>query len=323
MNAEPTPTPPHPAHDAGAVLEEITATIRVRLAHVLGLGGMPPWTLARHVTASALRNDCAGQAAKIAYSLLFALFPFIIFLTTLPAFLPTPNLLDIVMHAAERVVPDAALNYVQRNVHDLLTHERSGLLSVSFLVALLAGSGAVMAVMDSLNRAYGIRETRPLWRVQGTAVLLSFSLTTFTITALALMVVGSQIGSLLANQAGFGPTFHAFWTVLRWPAVVVILMAAMATVYYVGPDLRQGWRWVTPGAMFAVIGWIAGSLGFSYYVRHFGHYGQLHGGFAAVIVLMTWMYLSGLFVILGGEINAKIEHGSPHGRAPGHRKRLR
>lgn len=328
--SDPSPTPRDTATDHKSPvrrsaestlseLNEITETIRVRLLHVLGLGGVPPWVLAKRVIAAAARNDAFGQAAKMSYSLLFALFPFLIFLTTIPAFLPVPNLLDTVMQGAERVVPDAALSYVHRNIQALLGQERSGLLSITFLITMWAASNALMAVMDSLNRAYGIHEQRPYWKMAGTAIVLSVGLTTFTLVAIVLMMLGSQIGSLLAVQAGFGPTFHVLWTVLRWPAVVVILMIAMAVVYYFGPDLRQGWRWVTPGAIFAVVGWIVASLGFSYYVRHFGNYGQLHGSFASVIMLMTWLYLSGLFVILGGEINAKIEHGSPHGRDPGHR----
>jgi len=321
-NAAPGGEPPAPRGSDSPLAElgEITETIRVRLLHVLGLGGVPPWVLAKRVTAAALRNDAFGQAAKVSYSLLFALFPFMIFLTTVPALLPVPNLLDIFMRGAERVVPDAALSYVQRNIQVLLGDERSGLASITFLVTLWAASNALMAVMDSINRAYGIEERRPWWKLVSTSMLLSIGLTTFTLVAIVLMVLGSQIGSLLAVQAGFGPTFHALWTMLRWPAVVVILMVAMAAVYYFGPDLRQGWRWVTPGAIFAVVGWIVASLGFSYYVRHFARYDQLHGSFASVIMLMTWMYLSGLFVILGGEINAKIEHGSPHGREPGHRQ---
>jgi membrane protein len=302
-------------------LAEITEQIGVGIRHVLGLGGVPPHVLVRRVTAAAMRNDALGQASKMSYSLLFALFPFLIFLTTVPAFLPVPNLLDILMRAAEQIVPDASLHYVQRNVQSLLGSERSGLLWLSFGVTLYAASNALMAIMDSLNRAYAIQERRPYWRVLGTAALLSIGLTTFTMTAVILMVLGAQIGSLLAYQAGFGPTFHAIWILLRWPTVILILMVAMAAVYYFGPDLRQGWRWMTPGAIFAIIGWIAASLGFSYYVRHFGHYDQLHGSFASIIVLMIWLYLSGLFVILGGEINAKIEHGSPLGRKPGHRDR--
>lgn len=317
-SGESKPRDPH-AHRKGDLVE-LTEQIGVGLLHVLGLGGVHPLVLVHRVSAAAMRNDVLGQASKVAYSLLFALFPFLIFITTIPAFLPVPDLLGLVMRGAQQIVPDASLDYVQRNILTLLGQERRGLLGLSFLVTLWASSNALMAVMDSLNRAYGIRERRPFWKAFGTAALLAIGLTTFTMTAVILMVLGSQIGSLLANDAGFGPTFHAAWILLRWPAVVFVLMVAMATVYYFGPDLDQGWRWMTPGAIFAVVGWIAASLGFSYYVRHFGNYGQLHGSFAAVLVLMVWMYLSGLFVILGGEINAKIEHGSPHGRAPGSRK---
>jgi membrane protein len=296
---------------------DVVHTLRVRLLHVLGLGGLGPWQLTKRVTRSALANDCLGQAAKIAYSLLFALFPFLIFLTSVPAFLPVPSLLDQVLEAANRVVPLEALELVQTNLRDLLTRERSGLLAVTLLVALGAGSGAVMAVMDSLNRAYGIRERRPAWLVQGTALLLTIGLTVFGIAA---VTFGTGVGAWLAHQADIGPgLLHTFADPLRWPVVVVLLMFGVAVIYYFGPDLRQGWRWVTPGAIFAVIGWIVASVAFSRYVGVFGRYNQLHGSIGAVILLLTWMYMTGLFVILGGEINAKIEHASPHGRAPGRR----
>lgn len=312
---------PSSHHGEDSHLAGVGENIRVRLRHVLGLGGVPPWTLVKRVAAAAARNDALGQAAKVSYSLLFALFPFMIFLTSVPAFLPVPNLLDVLMRGADRVVPDTALSYVQRNIQVLLEQERSGLLAITFVVSMWAASRALGTVMESINRAYGLDERRPWWKRMGTAVLLSVGLTTFALVAVVLMLLGSQIGSLLAVQAGFGPTFHTLWTLLRWPVVVLVLMVAMAALYYFGPDLRQSWRWMTPGAIFAVIGWILASLGFSYYVRHFARYDQLHGSFASVIMLMTWMYLSALFVILGGEINAKIEHGSPHGRQPGHRDR--
>lgn len=297
---------------------EITRAIRVRLLHVLGLGGIGPWDLTKRVAASALKNDCLGQAAKIAYSLLFALFPFLLFLTTLPAFLPVPDLLEDLLIGAEQIVPGQALQLVQSNIRDLLTRERSGLLALTLLVALGAGSSAMMAVMDSLNRAYGIRERRPFWLFQGTALVLTVGLTTFGVAAAAL---GSGVFGWLTDQANIGPgVLQAITDPLRWPVVVVLLMFGTAVIYYFGPDLRQHWKWMTPGAIFAVIGWVVASLLFTRYVGAFGRYNQLHGSLGAVIVLLTWMYMTGLFVILGGEINAKIEHASPLGRQPGRRR---
>lgn len=296
----------------------ITRAIRVRLAHVLGLGGIGPWDLTKRVTASALRNDCLGQAAKIAYSMLFALFPFLLFLTTLPAFLPIPDVLQDLLDGAQQVVPGDALELVQGNIRDLLTRGRSGLLAITLLVALGAGSSAMMAVMDSLNRAYGIRERRPFWRFYGTALVLTVGLTVFGIGAAAF---GTGVIAWLKDQAHIGPgLIHMTTDPLRWPVVIILLMVGTATIYYFGPDLRQGWKWMTPGAIFAVVGWIVASLLFRRYVGAFGQYNQLHGSLGAVIVLLTWMYMTGLFVILGGEINAKIEHASPLGRQPGRRR---
>jgi membrane protein len=96
-----------------------------------------------------------------------------------------------------------------------------------------------------------------------------------------------------------------------------LLIVAIALVYYVAPDVEQKWKWITPGSVVAVIGWIVASLGFSYYVNHFGSYNATYGSIGAVIVLLTWMYVSGFFILVGGEINAQIEHAAPSGKAPG------
>jgi membrane protein len=107
------------------------------------------------------------------------------------------------------------------------------------------------------------------------------------------------------------------WNVLRWSVIVGLLIVVMALVYYLAPDVEQQWQWITPGSIVAVLGWLLASLGFSYYVNHFGSYNATYGSIGAVIVLLTWMYVSGFFVLVGGEINAEIEHASASGKDPG------
>lgn len=284
---------------------------------VLFLGGLGVTELARRVGREIQQDDCLGRAAQLAYYFLFALFPFFLVLITLLGYLPIPNLLDRLMDLLAQMLPGDALSLVQDHVRDLVTGERGGLLSFGLLAALWTSSSAVTAIMEGLNRAYDVDEGRPFWKVRGLAILLTIGLSIFIIVSLVLLTFGPQIGGWVADQVGLGRVFQIAWNVLRWPVIVGLLIVAMALVYYLAPDVEQSWQWITPGSIVAVVGWLLASLGFSFYVNHFGSYNATYGSIGAVIVLLTWMYVSGLFVLVGGEINAEIEHASDSGKEPG------
>jgi membrane protein len=284
---------------------------------VLFLGGLSVKELARRVVHEVQKDDCLGRAAQLAYYFLFALFPFFLFLTTLLGYLPIPDLLDRLLETLAQMLPGDALKLVQDNVRELVTGQRGGLLSFGILAALWTSSSAVTAIMDGLNRAYDVDEGRPFWKVRGLALLLTVGLSLFMIVSLVLLTFGPQIGGWIADQVGLGRIFQTAWNVLRWPVIVGLLIVAMALVYYVAPDVEQSWQWITPGSIMAVVGWLLASLGFSFYVNQFGSYNATYGSIGAVIVLLTWMYVSGFFVLVGGEINAEIEHASSSGKDPG------
>lgn len=209
---------------------------------------------------------------------------------------------------------------IRDNVADLITKPRGGLLSFSILFALFLASSAVAAIGEALNRAYGVRESRPLWRVRGTAMVLTVVLAGLAIGSNALLIFGPEVGGWLAGRLGVGEAFHAVWPFIRWPIVVYLLMLSAALVYYYTPDVEQQWRWITPGSVLAVLAWIAVSLGFRYYVDNFGRYNATYGSIGAIIVLLTWLYMSGLMLLIGGEINAEIEHAAKGGKGPGEKR---
>ena len=281
------------------------------------LGGLGVTELARRVVHEIQKDDCLGRAAQLAYYFLFALFPFFLVLITLLGYLPIPNLMDRLMDMLAQMLPGDALSLVQDHVRELVNGERGGLLSFGLLAALWTSSSAMTAIMDSLNRAYDVEEGRPFWKVRGLAILLTVGLSVFLIVSLVLLTFGPQIGGWIADQVGLGRVFQIAWNVLRWPVIVGLLIGAMALIYYLAPDVEQSWQWITPGAVVAILGWLVASLGFSYYVNHFGSYNATYGSIGAVIVLLTWMYVSGFFVLVGGEINAEIEHASSSGKDPG------
>jgi membrane protein len=296
------------------------ATLGEQLREVWELGGLSAKELARRVIREIQHDDCTGRAAELAYYFLFALFPFFLFLTTLLGYLPVPNLLDRILELLAQFLPGEALTLIQDNVRQLVTDQRGGLLSFGFLAALWTSSSAITAVMEGLNRAYEVEEERPFWKVRGLAVLLTIGLSLLIIVAMILLTFGPQIGGWIAGYMGLGSLFEVAWNLLRWPVVVCFLIFAMAVLYYVGPDVEQEWKWITPGSVWAVLGWIVAALGFAFYVNNFGSYNKTYGSIGAVIVLLTWMYVAGFIILVGGEINSEIEHAAPGGKAPGEKQ---
>jgi membrane protein len=261
-------------------------------------------------------NDNAiGQAAQLAYYFLFALFPFLLFLITLLGFLPLA--MDEIMSLLANVMPADVISLVQENVSTLVIQQRGGLLSFGILTALWTSSSAVVAIIDNLNHAYGVQEGRPIWKVWGIALLLVLGLSGLLMVSVVLLIFGPQIGGLLAYYIGLGAEFEVIWNIARWPIIIAFLIVAMANIYYFAPDVEQKWKWITPGSIFAILAWIGVSLGFSVYVSQFGSYNKIYGSIGTFIVLMTWMYLMGFVILVGGEINAEIEHAAQLGKDPG------
>ena len=262
-------------------------------------------------------DDCLGWAAQLAYYLLFAVFPFLLFLTALLGFLPIPNLMERLLAGLAMVLPGEAVTLLQDTIRQLVTEQKGGLLSFGILAALWSSSSAVVAITAALNQAYDVEEGRPWWKVRGIALLLTMGLSLFLLLAVVLLIFGPQLGRGLASLVGLGSAFETTWNILRWPVSAGLLMVALALVYYFAPDVEQPWQWITPGAVLAVLATLLVSLGFSLYVSHFGSYNKTYGSLGAVIVFLTWLYLTGLCVLVGGEINAEIAHAAPEGKAPG------
>jgi membrane protein len=296
------------------------SALKEQFSQIFRLGGLSVKELARRVWRQMQEDDVTGYAAQLAYYFLFSLFPFFLFLTALLGYIPIPNLMDQIMDLLGQVLPGDALRLVQSNVKTLVSQQHGGLLSFGIILALWTASSAIAAISDALNRAYGVQEGRPFWRVRGAAILLTIGLSLFIVVSMALLIFGPQIGGWLADKIGLGEAFSVFWNIVRWPVIVVLMILAMAFLYYFTPDVEQDWKWITPGSVFAVVGWLIVSLGFAYYVNNFASYNATYGSIGAVIVLLIWMYLTGLLILIGGEINSEIEHAAAGGKEPGQKE---
>ena len=158
---------------------------------------------------------------------------------------------------------------------------------------------------------YGVRESRPWWRVRVTAVVLTAALVVLIVSALVLMFYGGEIGAGIADYFHQRGLFTTIWTHSQVPVALVFALFAFAPIYYFAPDLYdQKWYWITPGSVIGILLWILVSLLLRVYLGQFNNYSLTYGSLGAVIILMLWFYLTGVAILLGGKINAEIENAA-------------
>jgi membrane protein len=273
--------------------------------------------LAKRTIKGSINDNLLDLAAQQAYYFFFALFPAILTLISIASFFPIANLVDDSVNMLGRVVPGDVLTVITDQMTKISQSNRGGVLTFAFVLTLWSTSGAMVSIITTLNAAYGITEGRPLWKVRLTALALTIGMAIFILASMALVLVGPTFGEHLANRLGLGPAFKWAWWILQWPVVFALVATAIGIVYYFAPDAEQDWAWITPGSIVATLLWVLVSLAFKLYITYFGNYNETYGTLGAFIVLLTWFYLSGLSILVGAEMNAEIEHASPHGKNPG------
>jgi membrane protein len=266
-----------------------------------------------------MADNGLGLAAQLAYYFFLALFPALLFLVALLSLFPLENLLDTITSTLARVAPREVIKIVQDQIIAIARDGTGGLLTLGMLGTIWSTSAGVSAIIDALNQAYDLRESRPWWKVKLVALGLTVALAVFILVSTTLVVAGPSLAETVARWFGLGQVFTWTWTILQWPVVFLLVSFAIAMVYFAAPDARQEWIWITPGSLVATFLWLVSSLGFKVYVTNFGSYNATYGTLGGVIVLLLWFYVSGLAILAGAELNAEIEHASPHGKDPGER----
>jgi membrane protein len=275
------------------------------------------WTgILKRTSAGVYHGHCLGWAAELAYFFFLALFPALLFVVSLASFLPVQALIDRILDTFVRFAPGDVVA-IARNQLVQITHERhAGLLAISFIGTIWSTSSGMTAIIETLNQTYHITEGRPWWRVRLTAIALTIALAGFTLISFALVMVGPDLADQVASGLGLGTLFMRGWTIVQWPAAFALVATALGFVFHFAPDVRQKWVWLTPGSVTATALWLLSSLGFKWYVLHFGNYQKTYGAIGGVIVALLWFYFSGLAVLVGAQLNAVIEEASTDGNLP-------
>lgn len=280
------------------------------------LGGLTVRELASRVWAEIWADEVTERAAALSYYFLFALFPALLFLVALLGLLPIPNLMDRLMEYGRQMLPPDAASIVDKTLTEIVRGARGGLLSIGALATLWAASNGMASVITALNVVYDVDDPRPWWKRRLVAVVLTLAFSLFILTSLVLLVFGPKIGAAVAGRLGLGGLFTLVWNVVSVPVVVLLALTGIGLVYVLAPAVKQHWRWVTPGSALALVLWLGMSWGLRAYVGRFADYNTTYGSIGGVILLLLWLYLTGVVLLLGAEVNAEIEHAAAHRGEP-------
>jgi membrane protein len=286
---------------------------------------VPVTELIKRTAREIVDDDCLGLAAQLAFYFVLAVFPALLFLVALLGFLPAQGALDNMIAGLASVAPDEVIQIIRSQRDQLTSHGSGSILTIGILGALWSSSAAVMAMVDTLNRAYDIEEGRPWWKVRLLAIGLTAALAVFLLIAFTLIVAGPAIAAWLDGLMG-GGVFVTLWRIVYWPFAFLMVVVAIDLIYYFAPDADSEWVWISPGSLLATLLWVGASVGFRFYIGRFGTYNATYGTIGAAIVLMLWFYLTGFSILTGAELNAEIDHALPVPSAerqrPGVRKKI-
>ena len=258
--------------------------------------------------AAMLRDDLTGRAAQLAYYFFFALFPALIAASALLglAAQSASDLNEQLLSYFATVIPPSAYKIVTDTFHQT-THASTGSkVLLGALVAVWSASVGTSAIQDALNSVYRVEESRSYVRARLSAVALTIGVSVLFMLALFTLFFGDKL--VVHEHSGYGYLAVFAVRLLTWPVAFVLVAVGFALVYWKAPDLKdQPWQWVTPGAVIGILVWVLASLLLKLYLHYFDSYSVTYGSLGAVIVLLTWFYLSGLSLLLGAVINDTLE----------------
>jgi len=289
------------------------------------LGGLTWKELARRVWSNMQNNDLLNRGYELAYNFLLAVFPMLLVLVALIGIFAAESttLRNDLFYYFQVALPPAAYRLVTATMGEITRASGGGKLTFGLVFALYSGSAGMTQLMTTLNAAYAVRERRSWLRVHLTSLGLTLGIAALIIAALLLVIAGGYVLNLVSEHIGINLASYIAIKVMQWICALTFVVTAFATIYYFAPNVHeQHWYWITPGSLVGVTIWILASGGLRLYLHFSNSYSKTYGSLGAVMILMLWFYVTGLAFLVGGQINATIEHaaaeqGHPEAKAPG------
>jgi membrane protein len=253
------------------------------------------------------KDNVFNGAAALGFYLTLAIFPAMIFVMALIPYLPIERVDEAITNFLRQALPPRSASMFAGVVEEVMGERSGGVLTLGLAVALWASSTGMYAIMQQMNIAYGVKEKRPFVRGRATALALTLLFAVLVLGAFSLIVLGGVIQDWIGPRIGFREGLLALFATFRWIVIVLSLSLAITLVYHFAPNRKRPFRIVSVGSAIATVLLIAGSLGFRVYVENFGNYSATYGSIGTVIVLMLWLFLAGLAILVGAEIDALRE----------------
>jgi membrane protein len=254
----------------------------------------------------ALKDQTLQAAAALSYYSILSIFPALILLSSMMANIPLPGFFADVLMAMGRVVPQGTMPIVYSVLTDVLGNNSRAWVSLGTLGTLWVVSSAFDEMIEALDAAYDVTDRRPFWKTRLLALGLAAVTVFFLMCAIATMVIGPRAGEWIAGKLSLAGVFLTLWPYLHWTIAICFTLFAVATIYFLAPNMKQRFFETLPGATFAVACWAALSHLLGTYFRHFGNFNRSYGTLGGVMALMIWLYWAHFILLAGGELNAAL-----------------
>jgi membrane protein len=262
----------------------------------------------------AMANHTMAMAAGLSYYFVMSLFPLLIFAAAIVSFLPIPHLFGSILRAMQTVIPADSMGLVRGILRDVITPNRGSFLTLGILGTLWSASGGFACLIEALNVAYDVPETRPFYQTRALAIGLMLVIGGLLVLGAVSMFLGPEFGTWLANKLHLSWMFAIIWPYLRWSISIAFTVLAVELMFYWAPNVKQHFWSTLPGAALGVGFWIAASYALGLYFQHFAHFNKTYGTLGAAVALMVWLYWSWFFILIGAQINAELLKASGDGR---------
>lgn len=274
---------------------------------VKSLGLVP---FAKKVWSEVTQDDVFTWGSALAYAWIFAIFPFMIFLLTLAPYLPW-GAKDRVMTEVSNVTYSSmdakTADSVYMSVYEVVNNQKGGLLSIGLILALWGASGGMSMTMSALDKAYYVHCTRGFLKQRGVAMGLTVASAVLILLVVLLLPVGTGVIEYLAQHGHLGFVGKLLVNIVRYVVALGMMFLIVSMIYYFGPCIKSKWQTITPGAVFTVLAWVIGGIGFAIYVKNFSNFNATYGALGGAIILLLFFYISAIVLLIGAEINSVID----------------